>query len=98
MLDIIHDFHPIHNRFHFVLLLLDGGQGWRQNMRRTNGNGRVTLRDYNKYMLHERSYSTNAIIKSAMLMQKFVVMEFAREESQRLRFLYEYQIKLRSEK
>ena len=66
-------------------------------MRRNNGNERVTLRYYNKYMLHERSYSTNVIMKSAMLMQQFVVMAFAREESQRLRFLYKNQSKLRSE-
>ena len=66
-------------------------------MKRTNRNGRVTLRDYNKYILHERNHSKNEIMKSAMLMQQFVVMEFAWEESQRLKLLYKNLSKLRSE-
>ncbi|MGH7955181.1 MAG: helitron helicase-like domain-containing protein [Gloeomargaritales cyanobacterium] len=85
----------INNSLVFKLLLLQT-ERWSPN-RKTVQNKPMTLRCYYKFMLQERSNASNAIMKGRTLLQQYVVMAFAREQSQKLRWISNNQRTLRAE-
>ena len=85
-LQIINNNSSIYDRLFFVLLFPDGGRGWHPQMKCRDGNKKLTLHKYNKYMLQERANSKYAIMKGHRLMQQYAVMSFARDQSQKLQY------------
>ena len=85
-LQIINNNSSIYDRLFFVLLFPDGGRGWHPQMKCRDGNKKLTLHKYNKYMLQERANSKYTIMKGDRLMQQYAVMSFARDQSQKLQY------------
>ena len=62
----------------------------------------MTLRQYYKYLLHERwggegKLMCNNIMQGQKLMMEFVVMAFLREQNQKLRWIKDNQKQIRAE-
>ena len=84
--EMIPDNSSIYDRLFFVLLFPDGGRGWHSNMMCRDEKTKLTLHKYNKYMLQERKDSKYAIMKAHRLMQQYIVMAYARDQSRRLNY------------
>ena len=51
-LQIIHDCHPLYDLIRYLFFFPDGGEGWNPSRRNRNG-GKISLRQYYKFLLHE---------------------------------------------
>ena len=100
-IETLHDCHPLYDIIRYLLFFPDGGRGWTPKMKNKNGKP-LTLRQYYKYLLHERPVSCNRltgnmILQGQRLMMEFTVMAFLRSDTQKLRWAKDHQTKLRAE-
>ena len=100
-LQIVHDCHPLYDLIRYLFFFPDGGEGWHPSRRNRNG-GKLSIRQYYKFLLHERPeqyhrITGNSILQGQRLMMEFVVMAYIREQEQKLRWVRQHQQKLRAE-
>ncbi|MGH7973884.1 MAG: hypothetical protein ACREBR_00060 [bacterium] len=77
----VHDCQGVYDVLHFVLLFPDGGEGWHP-YRVNRDNDNLTLSQCYRYMLQERRFESNAVVKGRKLFLEFIVMAFARVQVQ----------------
>ncbi|XP_073046401.1 uncharacterized protein [Primulina eburnea] len=80
----------------YPLLLPYGTYGWDLNSRNINGT-RLTCLNYYAYMLQIRENSPSLILRGGRLLQQYVVDNYVKIETQRLRWIRSNQRDIRSE-
>ncbi|XP_024156624.1 uncharacterized protein LOC112164604 [Rosa chinensis] len=80
----------------YPLLLPYGTYGWDVNSRNNNGT-KLTCRDYNAYILQIRPHDESILLRGGRLLQQYVVDNYVKIETQKLRWIRSNQDTLRRE-
>ncbi|CAN6580175.1 unnamed protein product [Malus baccata var. baccata] len=80
----------------YPLLLPYGMYGWDVNTR-NNTNRKVTCCDYYSYVLQIRQHDESLLLRSGRLLQQYVVDNYVKIESQKLRWMHDNQHTIQSE-
>ena len=91
----IHECHPLYELIRCIFFFLDGGEGCHPARRNSNG-GKISLMQYYKFLLNERSkkkncITGNSILQGQKLMTEFVVIVYIREQEQKLSWMQQNQ-------
>ena len=65
-LQIIHDCHPLYDLIRYLFFFPDGGEGWHPARRNRNG-GKISLRQYYKFLLHKHPEQKHRITGNIIL-------------------------------
>ncbi|XP_062017408.1 uncharacterized protein LOC133733784 [Rosa rugosa] len=80
----------------YPLLFPYGTYGWDVNSRNNNGQ-KLTCRDYYAYILQIRQYDDSLLLRGGRLLQQYVVDNYVKIETQKLRWIRSNQSTLRRE-
>ena len=95
----ISDLHPAFDPLRYILLFVDGQEGWNLSLKRTDGKKLTHLQFYN-FMLQVRDpgQNFNSILRSGRLCQEYILTSFHRIERQNLFWLEKNQKSIKAEK
>ena len=96
-LQTIHDTHRAYDALHFVLLFPYGTDGRHLHIKQVGSDRRVSPIQFYSHILMHRSGRSNYILKAQKLFQEYCCMAYAKEESQRLRYIRSNQQDLRAD-
>jgi len=95
--------HPLFSPLHFVLLYPHGELDWHPNLKLIVGNNKeimITLRDYAAYFMHDRDtqqwQNYSLFTRGARLFQEWIISNWARIDSAKLKYLRANQEHLRA--
>lgn len=95
----ISELHSAYDPLMYVLLFPYGTPGWHSGLLQASGNRRITLKQFaaHRLMIRNRNLSTNPVHLGGRLTQQYVVDQYAKIESNNLRFISNNQGKLRAD-
>ncbi|KAG0588920.1 hypothetical protein KC19_2G278400 [Ceratodon purpureus] len=95
-LERINECHPGYLPLHYVLLFPFGELGWHEGLTHSNGEGRLTQREYFAFRLFPRNSEFSTILCGGKLFQQFIVDAWAATEQNRLNYIRMNQSDLRA--
>lgn len=96
-LERINECHPAYLPLHYVVLFPFGELGWHEDLTHSNGEGRLTQREYFAFRLFPRSTEYSTILRGGKLFQQFIVDAWAATEQNRLGYIRMNQSDLRAD-
>ncbi|KAG0580812.1 hypothetical protein KC19_4G201500 [Ceratodon purpureus] len=96
-LERINECHPAYLPLHYVLLFPFGELGWHEGLTHSNGEGRLTQREYFAFRLFPRNSEFSIILCGGKLFQQFIVDAWAATEQNRLNYIRMNQSDLRTD-
>ncbi|KAG0574270.1 hypothetical protein KC19_VG249600 [Ceratodon purpureus] len=86
-LERINECHPAYLPLHYVLLFPFGELGWHEGLTHSNGEGRLTQREYFAFRLFPQNSEFSTILCGGKLFQQFIVDAWAATEQNRLNYI-----------
>ncbi|KAG0610723.1 hypothetical protein M758_7G086700 [Ceratodon purpureus] len=96
-LERINECHPAYLSLHYVLLFPFGELGWHEGLIHSNGEGRLTQREYFAFRLFPRNSEFSTIHCGGKLFLQFIVDAWAATEQNRLNYIRMNQSDLRAD-
>ncbi|KAG0618503.1 hypothetical protein M758_4G069300 [Ceratodon purpureus] len=92
----INECHPVYLPLHYVLLFPFGELGWHEDLTHSNGEGRLTQREYFTFRLFPRNSEFSTILRGGKLFQQFIVDAWAATKQNKLSYIQMNQSDLRA--
>jgi hypothetical protein len=96
-LERINECHPAYLPLHYVVLFPFGKLGWHEGLTHSNGEGRLTQREYFAFRLFSHISEFSTILRGGKLFQQFIVDVWAATEQNRLGYIRMNQSDLRAD-
>ncbi|KAG0560756.1 hypothetical protein KC19_9G010700 [Ceratodon purpureus] len=96
-LEHVNECHPAYLPLHYVLLFPFGELGWHEGLTHSNGEGRLTQREYFAFRLFPQNSEFSTILCGGKLFQQFIVDAWAATEQNRLNYIRMNQSDLRAD-